>query len=303
MVASAITEEIDALWSELGKRVQAPLYGDHEVTELLDDVQSECSALGRDSFEPWLAIFQQGIQWLAHLHASLDSAFRSGAVPKDDRTPIAFIGAASAYAVSVRHLTLSGLDSPARALARVLAESLNLATAVAQDPRLRDSIRAPESPEDVNRYWYENLRPKHMARVLDQAERSLGIDDETRADLRAERESQARWLSQFTHPSWVVSELTCMPISTVDPALHKLGTLGQSTPFSIHTLDTGMKAIWLFARVGYVIVRRTFGDWEPDRDNDIDVGTVVGHRVFCELVERHWEDADEVQVSQSGRAV
>ncbi|HME71982.1 MAG TPA: hypothetical protein VKM54_19235 [Myxococcota bacterium] len=294
IVKRRIQREIDRLWSETAARIDLVVPSGHRFTDTIDDAESDSVAQAHSSLEPFLSILEQGIQWLACLHGSMDIAAEAERIPNSDRAPIAFIGAASAYAAAVRRLVLSGLDSPARAVARSLAESLHFAIASLHSQEIRQGIRAPQSLEEANAYWYSHLRGHRIDRILVAVEGSIGLDAETKLELRRTREAEAQWLGFFVHPSYLAAELTCKPRSAAKPGMHKVGIIGHCSIDSVHTLDAANKLIWYFARIGHVLIFRPPPFFQIDPDSEMDRMAVMGREVFSKLVINHWEEHERI---------
>ena len=292
---AAIHSEIKQLWSEVSGEVDLEIGFDVLPSDLLAEADAEASAAGLQHFQPWLAILEQCIQWLAGLHASMAEALSNGAVDREDRAPQAVIGAAAAYATAVRRLVLSGLDSPARAVLRSLAESLNLATALLSDADFRRAFGSREASENPNEFWYQNLRDRELQKRLAKAEALLAIPADLRAEIQAERKRVSRWLSLFVHPSYLMAQLTALPRSVTEPEMHRVGTVGLASRSSIHTLDLANRLIWEFARIGFPLIAKDFGGKSFhvfDPENELDQIAVIGHAVLVELVDRHISAVD-----------
>ena len=294
-VHSIVRAEIDAMWAMIAGRLGISVPDGHVFEGELQDAEARAVAQALISLEPWLSILPQGIHWLTCTHISMEMAIKRGVLSDDYRVPTALIGAACTYATAVRRLVLSGLDAPARGMVRALSEMLHVAIATLFREDLRLGMRKAHSFEIANAFWYKHLRARQLQALLDEVERSLGVDAAYVAESKEIRESEISWLSMYIHPTYLAAEMACMPSSAAEPGTHRRGLLGHCSGSSVHTLDRATKSIWYFASAGGYQI---FGHpklYELDATNEIDLCALYGADVFRALVIRHWEDHEDFE--------
>lgn len=291
-----IKKEIEQIWESIAGE-KYPISSEmHDFSCIINEFEESAIGHALQMLQPWIAILEQGIQWLACLHASLDSAVNRRSGDQVCYALDALIGTAVSHAVAIRRLCLSGLDSTAKIVLRVMAETFSVCIAILWNSELRRNFTKPQSLEQAQDFWFKYFARGKLEKILENAEASiLGLDDEIRNELRDCRKEQVKWLSQYVHPSYVAAILTAMPQAIAEPGMHRIGTLGLCNSASIGTLDATNKAIWYFSRVGcHLMFRETKQPFHViDPNDEIDRLVVLGREVLHVLVSRHWYDHKE----------
>lgn len=261
--------------------------------DLVTGIRANQEVEAEKLLDPWLPIFDVGIEWATSVYGSIDEvAFTSGIPFDESRSGVAFLGAACANAVAVRHLVTSGLDSSARVVLRSMVEALHFAIACFHSDEIAIGVRSAADPESINRFWYHNLRGKNLADLLSSAEDSIGLDPATRKSLRDERASASTWLGQLVHPSYSSAELFARTPLAADPNQLGIALIGRCSHASIVTLDFANKALWYFCQIGIAIMERRGYPARIDPESEMTVIAAAGREVFTQLVVDHWDDAD-----------
>ena len=294
-MAETIYEEIDETWDSVSAKLSLPRPPESRFTSVLDDIDAENRAIAEANLQPWMAILEQGIQWLGSLQVFLEGSASRGEGNDQLRVQAALVGTACAHATGVRRLALSGLDSSAKVVLRSLVEAVHLAIIMLTDSNLNGDFLKSQSSTEASALWNRQLRPQRIVEKLDAIETNLGLDLEIREDLKKTRESMMRWTSQFVHPSYVSAVVTARPRTMADPAYHQIGSLGVVSVTTISTLDTANKALWYFASVGGYLLFRDQRGWRFLRDPETVINQIalLGRDVLIELVMRHWDDIDD----------
>src|SRR5436190_100400 len=125
-----------------------------------------------------------------------------GPLNSDVRAPWALVGSAVSFGLSIRSLTLSGFDTPARALLRTYVETLLLCIAVLHDQSLAKAYVAAEADAEVKNFWHSVASPKRLHDRIIAVERKLGLDDEAIDGMTKWRREEYEILSQSSHLSF-----------------------------------------------------------------------------------------------------
>jgi hypothetical protein len=290
---NSIKNEVIELWDHYTKQAQIKSPYDSEFNKTIFEHEKTAEKNVIKNLNPWLQILEEGIQWLANLNATLDVALREDDKDNYLRVPWALTGAACVQSVAIRRLVLSGLDSAARTILRSLDEHLNICIVTLAKKELRKGFFEPESPDEAKVFWHKQLTSKKIASHLDEIEKSIGFDDETRTEFSEFRKQEKSINSLAVHPSYVTSALTAMPNCLDESDTHKPGILGCASEFSIRTLDYACKAIWYFSRIGFLLLFEPFSDQKPlfrlnpkDEMNQI---VLIGREILSKLVIKYWE--------------
>src|SRR6266404_2106578 len=126
--------------------------------KLLLEIEAETHSKTADGLQPKLAIFEFGLEWLSYVHIALSSNEGPGPKNDDARASWALIGSAVSFGLSIRRLSLSGFDTPAKALLRTFVEVLFLCIAVLHDRSLGKATSLPKTIPK-SRTFGTRLRP------------------------------------------------------------------------------------------------------------------------------------------------
>lgn len=246
----------------------------------------------RQNMQPWLHILEDSIQWLAALTYILDDANEEELLDDAGRSILALVGAACAHSVAVRELTLSGLDSPARATARALDEHLCAALAFLHDQELGKNFQNCSTDEEINNFWYKNLNTRSMKKYLNAIERKAGIPQVVSEAMRDWRDDEISDFSKIVHPSYIGASLTTYTLGAKDPGTYGLAMLGRASCFSERTLRNACRTIDYFSMVG---LRELFGiDKCPtkivsfNKNNHDHQLVIIGAHVLQNICLKYW---------------
>jgi hypothetical protein len=254
---SDIYQEIERNWAALYQKMSCEAPSRAEFSDLCAETETENRRQGSDGLQPWLGIFEFGIEWLSYIHHSLDT--RNGV---NQHTPCyqvtwALVGAAVSFGLSIRTLCLSGFDTPARALLRSYVEALLLCLAVLHDEGLAQDYRVAQDGEQVKAFWHKIASPKNLHNRIIQIEKTLGVDQDTIALMKNYRIQEYEILSQSAHLSYpacvntvFVSKLGS-DLRYDDSDLLHPGILGLATEASVRTIHYAAITNWYFSCIGY----------------------------------------------------
>lgn len=293
----SIKNEINELWDYYTKKAQITSPYDNEFTKTILEIEKKAEKDATEKLNPWLQILEEGIQCLANLNAILDIALTGSDGKSYLRVPWALTGAACVQSVAIRRLVLSGLDSPARSIQRSLDEHLIACIVTLGKKELRKGFFEPDSPKEAKLFWHKQLTSKKIESHLNEIEKTIGIDSETRIAFNEFRKQEKAINSLAVHPSYVTSSLTTMPICLDETETLRPGILGCASTLSIRTLDYACKTIWYFSRIGFILLFETFSDQKPlfslNPLYEMNQVVVIGREIYSKLVLKYWEETDE----------
>jgi hypothetical protein len=265
---------------------------DSNFIDLLAERERDSEAIAAKHLQPWLHILEDSIQWLANLAAILDRLNSDGSLNNAEKTIWAMVGASCGHAMAVRRLVISGLDTPARAEARILDEHLCACIAFLHDRELAKQFQQCQSKEDAEQFWYKNLNTKALRKHLNAVERTVKVEPIVSADMRAWRSNEIEWFSQAIHPSYLGAVLTTLTISATDPDRHGVAFLGLASACSDRTLNFACKSIWYFACFGFMMLFNEHNSQPAvipvNKEDEMHQVAVVGRYVIQRLNRRYW---------------
>ncbi len=252
---SKIGKEIETIWDEvLGKASENSIQiaWDKDFLKLLKEQETQAEEEAANRLEPWVSIFNEGIQWLSQLHISLANTLNEcEQISEQIKATWALTGAACAHSVAIRRLVLSGLDSSAKIILRTLTEILNVCMAIINDPLLASEFCSVQDFKKAKEFWHRELSPKKQRELLESIELSfLGLGESDTNDLREWRKEESTVSSQFVHPTYLGAAICASPPSIEGHLYQKSGILGTPSCFSIRTLSYACKSIWYFCQIG-----------------------------------------------------
>jgi len=204
--------------------------------------------------QPWVQILEDEIQWLSNLASIFDDFNHTRKLSRAQKSIWVLIGTSCAYAVAVRRLALSGLDTPAKAAARSLDEHLCACLAFLNDRDLAEEFQKSQLDKEAADFWYRNLSSKAIRKHLNSIERKIGLNQEASMQIRAWRDENIDLFCQAVHPSYVFAALTSVSINADDPHNYGPAYLGRATAFSERTLEFCCKTIWYFISFGFALL-------------------------------------------------
>jgi len=266
---------------------------DPQFNIMLAKRERESERIATKHLQPWLHILEDSVQWLANLTAILDRMNTAQQLGDAERSVWAMVGASCAQAVAVRRLVLSGLDTPARAAARVLDEHLCACIAFLHDRDLAAKFQQCEGANETAQFWYLHLNTKALRKHLNAIERSVGPDQGFSSDMRSWRANEIESFSQAVHPSYLGAALATLTLSAADPNVHGPAFLGMASACSERTLNFTCKSIWYFACLGFMMIFNEDQGKPPiiplDEEDEMQQLVVVGRHVIQNINRKYWD--------------
>ena len=246
-----------------------------------------------EHLQPWLHILEDSIQWLANLAGILNRMNSEKKLDSAQQSIWALIGASCAHAVAVRRLVLSGLDTSARAIARVLDEHLCASLVFLHKRELGAQFHQCADDDTAAQFWYKHLNTRALKKHLNAIERSVGLDLGFSQEMRAWREREIESFSQAIHPSYLGAAFSTITMSPSDPDNVGPAFVGMASINSKRTLNFSCKSIWHFSCFGFLMLFNEHESHPPviqlDEEDEMHQMTVVGRRVLQVLNQRYWE--------------
>ncbi|WP_148654306.1 hypothetical protein [Paraburkholderia caribensis] len=289
----SIDDEIERFWN--GFYAQAKREPDSRADFKLvrHEIWAQNQAEAQEYLQPWLSVFELGLEWLANVHVALSDEPLLGPKESEFRVPWVLIGAASAFGWSLRQSCLTGFDTPARALLRTYVETLLLCLVTIFDKELAEKYQEADSDSKVVNFWHTHASPRNLHRRIMELERKLGLDAQTIADLTEWRREEYEVLSQSSHLSYLAAAMTCMPVSAQGDGVHRYGILGSASSNSKRTLGYAAKTTWYFSRLSFDGLFRRDSESTAlvalDKEDSVHRTIVVGAETLNAMALRHWE--------------
>lgn len=246
-----------------------------------------------EHLQPWLHILEDSIQWLANLAGILNRMNSEKNLDTAQQSIWALVGASCAHAVAVRRLVLSGLDTSARAIARVLDEHLCACLAFLHNRELGAQFHQCADDDTAAQFWYKHLNTRALKKHLNAIERSVGLDLSISQDMRAWREREIDSFSQAIHPSYLGAAFSTITMSARNPDNLGPAFVGMASVNSERALNFTCKSIWYFSCFGFLMLFNEHESYPPviqlDKEDEMHQMAVVGRRVLQVLNQRYWE--------------
>ena len=262
-----------------------------EFSDVLLQQEKETRAKTTDGLQPWLAILEFGIEWLIYVHIALSDEDSIGPRRPSFRTPWALIGSAVSFGLSIRSLSLFGLDTPARALLRSYTETLFLCLAILDDKKLAQIFENADDDTKIKNFWHESASPKNLHKKIMDIERRAGLDEDAVIVMKNWRQQEYEILSQSTHLSYLAACLTAVtPILGGNDELC-VGIMGAASESSVRTIFYAAATTWYFSRFGYNFLIGNPSSKNlliVDTENDWHLRIVVGREVLARITMAHW---------------
>jgi hypothetical protein len=176
---SVIYAEIEREWMAHYRRIPCETPSRTEFRDLCVSQEANTRDHTSDGLQPWLAIFEFGIEWLACIHVALDTETSVNQQTPCHRVTSNLIGSAVSFGLSLRNLCLSGFDTPARALLRSYVEILLLCLAVLHDESLAQAYKDAQDDEQAKDFWDKCASPRKLHDRIIQIEKNLKFDQAT----------------------------------------------------------------------------------------------------------------------------
>jgi hypothetical protein len=244
-----IYDKIDSHWRAGHERIEidAPPWG--TFLEFLTKLETETQSKTVEGLQPALGIFELSLEWLSYAHVTLSSKKGHFSCSEDARVPWALIGAAVSFGLGIRRLSLSGLDTPARALLRTYVETLLLCIVALHDSSVCEAFIKAEADSDVKNFWHKIASPKNLHERVIQIEREKGIEESAIAEWKSWRRQEYEVLSQSSHLSYVAAFLTTLCPKLDDEETFVPGLFGQPNANSLRTVSYAAATTWYFSRM------------------------------------------------------
>jgi|WetSurMetagenome_2_1015567.scaffolds.fasta_scaffold01227_16 hypothetical protein len=303
MKDAPIYQEIENTWKEMHQEVGIPASDLSEFGIILSSIKSECISQTEKHLQPWLGIFEFGLQWLSNLHVAFVTD--EGSLPKAPSTvPWVLIGTGCSYGMAIKTLTLEGLDTPARVLLRSFTETLLLCLATLADHELGRSFAAAQLPDEVKSFWHKTVSTKKLHQRIMAIETSFGRAhspstevDETVDEMSLWRKGIHEILSQAVHPSYVAACLTCLAPTIENPNKFEPALIGKASISAKLTISYAAMTLWYFSRFGYLYIFEGKGDVPPlvdfDKLDEVHRSILIGRDVLSKLTMEHWDTWQE----------
>ena len=280
-----IYQEIKREWMALHQGMPSETPERAELfSELCGALETEYRRHAIDRLQPWLGIFEFGIEWLTYVHMGLDTQHSNHDRPYH-RVASALTGSAVSFGYSLRTLCLSGFVTPALTLLRTYDEALLLCLAALYDEDFAHAYQNAQNAEQARKFWDEHASPTRLQRRMTQLEQKMGLDRESiggMAKYRAERQSR---LSQSAHLSYDAAGLTAAVEPTLsDDDRFRSGILKFNAEVCQGTILSAAFTTWYFSRLAPL-------QWLPgfDRESDWQRRIAIAKQVLSTISLRHFE--------------
>jgi len=292
-----IYEEIETAWAKAYEDNQLSQDERGTFTEFILDEEKQARTQAIVDLQPWLAIFELGIEWLSYVHVALTNGLEGKSGDSRYRATWALVGSAVSFGLSIRLLCISGFDTPARALSRSYTEALLLCLAVLDDQQMANAFVNSETHEQVKTFWHSMASPKNLHKRIIEIERRSGLSSADVDSMTSWRREEYEILSQSSHLSYAASVLTSrtQPLGEGEEKL-AVGIWGMASEWSHRTIFYAAATSWHFSRYSYrhLIGRQpSDGLLAFDRADEWQRKIVLGRDVLDDMVLAHWNDRSE----------
>jgi hypothetical protein len=297
MPSWTIYEEIEAAWAKVYEDIRRGQDERGTFTEFLADEEKEARTKAVVDLQPWLAIFELGIEWLSYVHVALTNNLEGKSGDRRYLTTWSLVGSAASFGLSVRLLCISGFDTPARALSRSYTEALLLCLAALDDEQIATAFVKSQTDEDIKNFWHSTASPKNLHKRIIEIERRSGLSSADVEEMTAWRREEYEILSQSSHLSYLASVLTSRttPLGEGEDKL-AIGIWGMASEHSHRTIFYAAATTWHFSRYSYrhlIGKQPSEGLLTLDREDEWQRKIVLGRDVLQNLVEAHWPKTGE----------
>jgi hypothetical protein len=289
-----IYDEIGKAWEKAYEDIRRKQDDRGSFADFILDQEKEARTKGIVDLQPWLAIFELGIEWLSYVHVALSNDLKTKSGDSRYRAAWALVGSAVSFGLSIRLLCISGFDTPARALSRSYTEALLLCLAALDDEQLATAFVDSETDEQIKNFWHSVASPKNLHKRIIEIEKGSGLSTADVDTMTSWRREEYEILSQSSHLSYAASVLTSRtrPLGEGEDE-REIGIWGVASEFSHRTIHYAAVTTWHFSRYSYrhLIGRQpSEGLLAFDREDEWQRKIVLGRDVLADLVSAHWED-------------
>jgi hypothetical protein len=288
-----IYEEIESGWAKAYENIRLSEDERGSFTEFISDEEGQARTKAIVDLQPWLAIFELGIEWLSYVHVALTNDLERKSGDSRYRATWTLVGSAVSFGLSIRLLCISGFDTPAKALLRSYTEALLLCLAVLDDKQMATAFVNSETDEQVKNFWHSMGSPKNLHKRITEIERKSGLSSADIDSMTSWRREEYEILSQSSHLSYTASVLTSrtQPLGEDEEKL-AIGIWGMASEWSHRTVFYAAATTWYFSRYSYphLIGRQpSEGVLTFDRADEWQRKIVLGRDVLADVVLAHWK--------------
>lgn len=295
MNPESIRKESLELWEAYFKDAWRQSKYDQEFRSFLDNLRRDEEDKAEAALQPWLQIFEDSLQWLSNIWGIL--SVRMNEEEKDRRelalSAWSLISSSCNYAVAIRLMVISGLDNPARTMARSLDEHLSACIAILHKPELAVGFQSAQEHEEASQFWYDNFNSKKLRKHLNSVERTVGIAPHVSRAFREYRDNELNYFSQTIHPTFLSGVMAANTIEVNNTGDLVFGLYGRLSACSERTLNHACKSIWYFSRFGFSMFFNEIDGSEPlivlDKEDELHQMAVIGRDVINSLNLKYWE--------------
>jgi hypothetical protein len=241
---------VESKWKELELIVSPDeeLFTHHDphFFEFLDDRFEESTKSARENLQPWLDILEMEIMCISSLHMILEIAFKEKH-KKDLQSSWALTAAICSQLVSIRLLSLAGLDVSAKVVVRTLLETLSIWLVTFRDPVFRKKYPKAQDFSKANKLWLKEIAGKQNE-ALESEFIERKIEDEVRDIYINWLKDERLLLNQTVHTSYIAAAMSCYSLS-LDKETFSLAFFGTATLFSFRTISLACQSVWLFMMI------------------------------------------------------
>lgn len=247
MQNEGIYDEIGDRWSQVFADMRCAPQPRDRFAAVLQEVEANVRSATMTAFQPNIAIFEFGLEFISYVHIVLSSKDAPGPSSGRVRAAWALTGAAISFGASIRSLVISGHDTPARALLRTYVEALFLCIAVLYDQNLADAYVAAESDEQVKNFWHTKASPKNLHKKIIDIEKQFGLEQQEMDEMKNYRIHEYEALSQSSHLSYAVSVMTIFAEEITKKDHYTFGSFGAASSGLHRTIHYAMVTTWYFS--------------------------------------------------------
>ncbi|WP_207621435.1 hypothetical protein [Chelativorans oligotrophicus] len=287
----SIYDEIEERWCAIYADMHRDPLPRDGFNELLLEAETLARAATTTAFQPHLAIFEFGLEFLSYVHIALSSADEPGPSNEHTRAAWALTGAAVSFGVSIRSLVISGLDTPARALLRTYVETLFLCIAVLHDRALGEAYVAADSDPRIKDFWHSTASPKRLHERIIAIEKKIGLDKDLVDMMTTWRREEYEILSQSSHLSYLAAVLTALSHKLDDEKVVAPALFGVASAHSPRTIFYAAATTWYFSRLSNpVLLGKREGECAIvlDKENEWHQRMVAARDTLSNVMLKHW---------------
>lgn len=233
----SVYDEIEQAWTKAYENIQQAQDDRGLFNEFVTDTEQKARSTTLVDLQPWLAIFELGLEWLSYVHVALSNDLKGKSGDSRYLATWSLVGSAVSFGLSIRLLCISGFDTPARALSRSYTEALLLCLAMLNDKQLAATFVTSDADEEVKTFWHTLASPKNLHKRIIDLEKKSGLSTPDVDSMTAWRREEYEVLSQSSHLSYAASVLTSrtQPLGHDEEGL-QVSIWGMASEFSHRTI-------------------------------------------------------------------